>query len=502
MENVPLGADPGFAAKYLPRGRVNLHWVHPAAEEGVAPGACIMVPCWHTALFHPRKYVEWMATLKDRLPPDTAWYAPAAALPSNTAILCYTGFDIFDFTAVDLLTSQGLFCLPEGVFGRDIMDTGVCTCPGCREGDLKGHNRDALFRELALVRWHIAAQKLRDLVESRCRMDAAQVAIVRHLDQIRVLPERVTPIARQGTLLATTGEVLHRAEVTRFAERVLRRYRPPPADVAVLLPCSARKPYSLSQSHRRFQQAVAGRALELIVTSPLGLVPRELELVYPAAQYDVPVTGYWDKEEKEFVGRVIGAFLENHRFRRVIAHLEGGALAAAEAGAGFAGLDLEVTCRGRPLSPESLALLDEALGGERKVRHDVFRGTGSWQFDVAIETGRLAIKGRYPGIRAFAGKAPAFSIDEATGLLRPTFDGWKLIPDGYRVIIDDFIPTGDVLVPGVTDADPRIRQGDEVLVTGNCAVATGRAAMPADEMLRSGRGVAVKVRKVKRLPHE
>lgn len=75
-----------------------------------------------------------------------------------------------------------------------------------------------------------------------------------------------------------------------------------------------------------------------------------------------------------------------------------------------------------------------------------------------------------------------------------------MIPEGYRVLIDEFVPTGDVLAPGVVDADPRIREGDEVLVTGPCAIATGRAAMPADEMLRSGRGVAVRVRKVKTLP--
>jgi len=55
-----------------------------------------------------------------------------------------------------------------------------------------------------------------------------------------------------------------------------------------------------------------------------------------------------------------------------------------------------------------------------------------------------------------------------------------------------------VLVPGVVDADPEIREGDEVLVVGKMALATGRAAMTAAEMKRSKRGVAVRVRKVKK----
>ena len=65
--------------------------------------------------------------------------------------------------------------------------------------------------------------------------------------------------------------------------------------------------------------------------------------------------------------------------------------------------------------------------------------------------------------------------------------------------ISDFLPEGDVLVPGVVDADPAIRDGDEVLVTGPRATATCRAAMSAQEMKDSKRGVAVRVRKIKKL---
>ena len=74
-----------------------------------------------------------------------------------------------------------------------------------------------------------------------------------------------------------------------------------------------------------------------------------------------------------------------------------------------------------------------------------------------------------------------------------------MIPEGYRVHIDDFIPEGDVHIPGVTRADPEIRDGDEVLVVGSKAMATGRAALPASDMPRSHRGVAVRVRKIKKL---
>jgi archaeosine synthase len=97
-----------------------------------------------------------------------------------------------------------------------------------------------------------------------------------------------------------------------------------------------------------------------------------------------------------------------------------------------------------------------------------------------------------------SGHTQLFSLDETTGLMRPTMDGWNILGDRYHVYIDDFIPQGDVLAPGVIDADPAIREGDEVFVSGPRAQGAGKAFMGAKEMLHSTRGVAVKLRKVKK----
>lgn len=293
---------------------------------------------------------------------------------------------------------------------------------------------------------------------------------------------------------------MQRAEVQRFSERLLTRYLPPSGcDVAVLLPCSARKPYSLSQSHRRFQQAIGGRAHELIVTSPLGLVPRELECVYPAGHYDVPVTGYWDAEECAVISGILARYFSRHHYRRIIAHLEGGALQVARQAAEICGITLEYSCTDDPAGPTALNALDAALAGERRVKDDRLHGMLSYQFGADVVTKGIVLRGRLPELFYSRGNVQLFSIDTGTGHIRPTFDGWALIPEGYRVTIDDFVPEGDVLVPGVTGADPAIRDGDEVLIVGKRALATGRAALPSGEMLRSRRGVAVRVRKIKKL---
>jgi archaeosine synthase len=497
--NLPLCAPSALVKHYPPPNNGQPRSIHPHLDNPAQSGDCVMAAGWHTALSNPRNYVDWLIGLKEKTPIDTAWYTPASGLPSNVHILCYSGFDLFDFRAVDLRTAQMRFCTPEGEFPADALGSGICTCSGCQEKNLKLHNRQALLHEIALVTRFIEASQLRDLVESRCRLDAAQVAIMRLLDNQYQFMERHMPVARSGVMRANSGESLQRAEIRRFAERVITRYLPPKTDVAVLLPCSAKKPYSLSQSHRKFGGAIAGRAHELIVTSPLGLVPRELECVYPAGHYDVPVTGYWDAEECAVIADILSRYFARHPYRRIIAHLEGGALRVARTAAEACGITLEYTCQDHPTSDSALNALDSALAGERRIKDDRLHGMVSYQFNVDLDLKGITVRGHYPELFYSKKNVQIFSVDTGTGLLRPTFEGWNLIPEGYRVYIDDFIPEGDVLVPGVEKADPRIRDGDEVLVIGTRAHATGRAALPADEIPRSGRGVAVRVRKIKKL---
>lgn len=497
--NLPLCAPSLLVNQFPPPDIGQPVTIHPHLDNPAHSGDCVMVADWHTAFSNPRNYVDWLIGLKEKTPVDTAWYAPGSALPSNVHILCYSGFDLFDFRAVDLKTAQRLFCTPEGEYPADALDSGICTCTGCQKKNLQLHNRQALLHEIALITRFIEESQVRDLVESRCRMNAAHVAIMRFLDNQYQFMEQHLPIARNSVMRANSGESLQRAEVRRFAERVINRYCPPKTDVAVLLPCSAKKPYSLSQSHKKFQRAIAGRAHELIITSPLGLVPRELECIYPAGHYDVPVTGYWDAEECAVITSILTRYLKRHSYRRIIAHLEGGALKVARMAAEQCGIDLEYSCQDHPTSDVALNALDSSLAGERRIKDDRLHGMVSYQFNIDLDTKGTTCRGHFPELFYSKNNVQIFSIDTGTGLLRPTFDGWRLIPEGYRVYIDDFIPEGDVLVPGIVKSDPGIRDGDEVLVVGDRAHATGRAALPMDDTRRSRRGVAVRVRKIKRL---
>ncbi|MDV0441361.1 archaeosine synthase subunit alpha [Methanorbis furvi] len=496
--NLPLSAPKSDADKYYVAGKDPVSF-HPLADCPAESGDVVMVPGWRSVLGDARRYAEYLSPLFAGTPPDVARYAPACALPSNAAMLIATGFDLFDYTAVDLASVQKKFCMTEGEFDASYMDKGVCGCEGCRTGNLALHNRLALDREIAVVKTWIESGQIRDLIEQRCRLHAEQVGLLRHLDRSPVTSAAL-PAVRSSRFMANSAESMTRPEIAFFEDRVVNRFVPSRNDVCVLLPCAARKPYSLSKTHQKFQRVIEGRAHEVIVTSPLGVVPRELELLYPAGHYDVPVTGYWDREESAILVEYVAAYLAKHRYERVICHLEGGAKAVATAAAEKAGVVLEHTCNDdRPSSPDSLRALNNALHDCRKRRSDSIRGTLAWQFGELVDTKGWITKGRYPEQKIFDKKQQIFSIDSSTGLLRPTMEGWQFI-SGYRVTISDgFVPQGDILAPGIFDCDPNIREGDEVYVTGSGYLATGKAAMSADEMLRSSRGVAVRVRKTKKM---
>ncbi|VVB72869.1 Archaeosine synthase [uncultured archaeon] len=467
-------------------------------------------------LKNPRDLVASVIAARNLTQADTALFAPALASPANLALLVYLGVDLLDTTRVVADGLLGRYHTRDGVWSFSEKAELPCRCEHCRklaEGCdktgpeavnlLVSHNLQKLEEELLVVRDAIRSETIREYVERQVRVTPDQTACLRLLDQEHSYLERRTPEHRHSTFFANTSESLGRVEVTRFAERVRERYTAPVCDVLLLLPCSARKPYSTSRSHRLFAEAIGSsrRYLhELILTSPLALVPRELEECYPAASYDVPVTGRWDREERAWLCSCLEAFLKKNKYARIVAHLDGEleeavrdtGLDAAYTGGGTNSLALEKlsaavseACRGALRLPD-LRLL------RYKAQADYYFGEGA---GCALLQGRVQVRGRElqdENKRPLAANTPNGSL--ALSLLGAK----RLEPLGrYIVTIGDFVPKGSLLAPGVMDADEQIRPGDEVIVEGERAFGLGRARMSGWEMVESRRGVAVELRHVK-----
>lgn len=531
--------------RYGPIGAV----IHPLSEEKL-PEADVYVLAAAGSLQNPRELVRVILKVKNEIPPDSALYVPALATPSNLALLVYMGVDLFDSTKVLVDGLMGRYHTRDGVFSPGDLSELPCLCPHCQalEADgafepqlqaqsrlyplhqfqhqqqhqplpeqqsphrsrlqlqhVRDHNLLKLEEEIRFVRGAIKRGDLREYVEREVRVTPEQTTAFRLLDQEHRYIERQTPILRQAVMYSNTAESLQRVEVTRFAQRVLDRYRAPESDILLLLPCSARKPYSKSRSHQLFAMALSGnrrRVHELILTSPLALVPRELEDVYPAAHYDVPVTGRWDLEERDWITRCLEAYLEKNRYARIVAHLDGElkemvVQAGIDAiytngGTNSEGLkDLAKTTTELVRDLDARRIPDQRILRFRAMA-DYYFGAGASELLLA---GEVKVKGReLQAEKTLASFTP-------NGTLALTIEGGRrLEPLGaYQVHISDFVPKGDVLAPGVTRADEKIRPGDEVLVKGERVFGVGRARMSGWEMEKATRGVAVELRRVEKI---
>jgi archaeosine synthase alpha-subunit len=463
----------------------------------------------------PREFVAIVRSVRESLGPGKLVAVTGLATPSNASLLVYAGIDMLDSSRMRLESAGRRFHTADGSWPEGEADRAACGCSACAAGaGLEVHNDFALHREILLVRNHLAHGRLRELVERRLANAPWNAAVLRHLDLRGYdLVEPYTSV-RGGPMLAYSHESLHRPEIVRFRRRVRERYRKPlSARVLLLLPCSARKPYSLSRSHRRFRDAVLAARTpsvvhEVIVTSPLGLIPRELERFHPARGYDIPVTGDWSRDEAAIVAEDLRAFVEANGYDIVVAHLGAEAAIVKEALP-----DVILTAKDRPTSDASLASLSGTLAEATKAHDRVPRGVrlseemanvARFQFGDA---GRrlvegAAFRGRFPRIRIVRDGMQVAMYTEA-GMLSLTLAGGEILSreEAYWVEIEDFHPVGNVFAVGVEDAAPDIRPGDEVVVRHRGDVrAVGTARLASREMKDLSRGEAVHVRHARRTP--
>jgi archaeosine synthase len=464
---------------------------------------------------HASAFVEAVVRTREAIPTDTALYLSGVATPGNISTLVYAGVDLVDATAARIAGSKGRYLTSDdNRFLEDLSEL-PCSCPACQvpreefdRRDCERHNVNALAGELRRVRQRIREGRLRDYLEGQSRHEQWHTATMRELDQEYSYLEERTPTVRNNEITAATDDTLRRIEIQRYAQRVTERYRCRFDAPLVLVPCSARKPYSESQSHEQFRDAIQYRAHTASMTSPIGVVPQELELTYPAQHYDTVVTGEWTETEKSFLTDVLRRYVERNDYPRVIAHVPPeGYRDICERVAASVETPFEFTVNDHPTTTDSISSLMQTLDGAEKYRkrerqHNTVRAIADFQFgDGAGEElfPDLRTTSRYPKLQIRdENEEQLATMVPNYGVLSFTLAGARRWDESdaptKRVEIDNFVPRGSVLAPGVVDADEDIRVGDEVVVEGPQAFAVGRAQMFGREMAESSRGVAVKVR--------
>ncbi len=440
------------------------------------------------------RFVDAAVRARELVGPIPLIYAPGLGKPNHLALLTYLGIDLFDSIPLIMSSRNGKYLDENGEWDSEL-----------GYDELLEMNYRSALRELQIVRKAIENRRLRDIVEMRARSEPWLYAALRLADEkYWEFFEKYEPV-RPKKVNYPGPEGITRPEVMRFRTRVLERWKPR-GEVLLLLPCSARKPYSRSRTHRKFRDVLQslygwGTVQEVIVTSPLIIVPRELERYYPAGHYDAAVRGKWDPEEIDAIKEALENLKRMGAFKHVIIHLPEDMEFVSKAIHG------EWTAEGSVTSEKSLENLRNALEnalsvvkGESPKKRSLWTLQAMVEHQFGIDGGRVvdSVKGRWPSIKGFRDGKQTVMLIEEKGSLSLTTEGGKILAENerYRVFVSDFEIHGDIFSIGVEYADLEIREGDDVVIIQKGGpVAVGIAERSAYEMVEAKRGVAVKVRK-------
>lgn len=479
------------------------------------------VSVWHDA-------VGWVSDPGKAIAPfiqaraDAGWakafWAPGLGTPASYAVWAYIGVDLFDASNLQLAAIRGEVLTTDGALSLEEAEE---VLGGDWDADRAwSHNLAVAEEEMRRIRRAIANGTLRALVERRMYHSPEAVALLRRFDAEHGHLEAGAPSVKGTEVPCMTGDSLWMPEVERFRRRMRDAYRPPKsADILVLLPCSAKKPYKISQSHRYFARAlddsgVRHRCHEVMVTSPLGIVPREMEDIFPANRYDVPVTGHWSRDEEAVIREQVAALVAAHDYKHVVAHVPASTFTFLR---DILPEHVVHTAHSRPAGIEDCTRMRDAL---RAIRDSDKQpsGTEVWRARKVADLEALATFQFGPEAAAdlvdgaFAhGKVPYVKLDSQDGqrgmttadrgYLSLTLRGAEIIArHGVKQVqIQDFPirKTGSLFAVGVTGASDDVRPGDEVVVMhGDDVRAVGTAEMSGAEMTAMKRGIAVKMRHV------
>lgn len=462
----------------------------------------VVVPNAYELRKDPRRIVDVVVRLREAAGFGRLLCMLGIGEPSTVAILSYMGVDLFDDSLPRAAGLERVLLMPEAEVAMG-------------DGDVAGANVDYTEAELAKVRMFIRADRLRELADQRSFSSPSNVALLRLYDQNAYGYAEETCSTVGCRFSCNSTQALRRPDLKRYRDRMRDYRKPEHKRILLLLPCSAKKPYHISKTHRAFASAIHTAqhdtlVHEVIVTSPLGMVPRELDACYPANSYDIPVTGEWKCEERAMIREMVGSLIQQG-YDKVICHL-GDDYELVE---GLA--EMECTVVGDPTSPKSLENLDKALRAAAKGmepvdylvdRNNLARGLLEFQFgrdiaDLLMDENTYAI-GKFPYWKFIREDPEDRKKKTQLGMMTPergmvslTLEGAEILAEaGYATVeIMDFELKGNLFAVGVIRADPRIRIGDEAIIVCDGQVrGVGVAMMCGREMTDLKRGIAVKVR--------
>ena len=285
--------------------------------------------------YHYKDLVDVVMNSMRELSDSTPRHLMGAGHPMIFALCVAMGCDLFDSAAYILYAEDDRLLSTRGTYKLENLQEMPCSCEVCSKytpDDLRAmpkekrrdliaqHNLHVSFAELRLIRQAIYDGSLMELVEERCRAHPALLEAVRQLGNYSKDLEKYDPRSKKSAFFYTGPESLCRPEVLRHMQKLRQMHKK--RDLVILPP--TRKPYSKFVSGKLGEFYIYGAEQEIdlentdfmVLDIPFGLIPLEIDEVYPLSQNDAPKTR--DVDSIEFVEDFISEFVEY--YEQVLIH--------------------------------------------------------------------------------------------------------------------------------------------------------------------------------------
>jgi len=100
---------------------------------------------------------------------------------------------------------------------------------------------------------------------------------------------RIIPENERSSEPLDTENIIHHPDMVRANEWIVSEYEIPKRKICIFVPCSKKKPYHESPSHRKFDEIMFSMMtpddVHVVTFGTCGVVPRELDVEYPFMNY-------------------------------------------------------------------------------------------------------------------------------------------------------------------------------------------------------------------------
>jgi len=280
-----------------------------------------------------RNILKVIFKIKKELDNNLVLMVSGRILPKFYPILIYLGVDLIDSSYLLYLSAENFYDTIEYLLPIYKIKYFPCPCTICQKGlkhnladkyssektaQLTLHNIISAYTYMNKIKLYLRMEDFRGFIEKSSFDDMNIISTLRVLDnQYFNILKYETPLTQTNKVINCHGALSYnRQDFHGFRERLIKRFTPESwTKLIIILPCSAKKPYSESRSHKKFHSVIRNYRdfpdfQEIILTSPLGAIPRQLEDIYPVNSYDISVTGEWDNEEITIASNMLISLLE------------------------------------------------------------------------------------------------------------------------------------------------------------------------------------------------